>query len=109
MSLALRSSFGGLEWRNEFGAELPGYEEAAIGDFPAGDGVRFTLQFMSTNYRRGKWRLLIEVASEHQDRWGCFDEGDQPMRYYHYEETAKREARAIAEILLADRQKFRRQ
>jgi hypothetical protein len=31
------------------------------------------------------------------------------MRYYHYEETAKREARAIAEILLADRQKFRRQ
>ena len=38
-------------------------EEAVLGDFARGDGVRFTLERHPTCYRRGEWKLLVEVAS----------------------------------------------
>lgn len=70
------------------------------------DGVLFSLQHMPTCYRRGPWRLLIEVCGgvSHM-KWGCFDDQDQPLRYYHFEESAKREADEIARVLLIDRMK----
>lgn len=46
------------------------------------DGVQFHLQYMPTCYRRGPWRLLIEICSgENHHKWGCFDGQDQPMRW----------------------------
>ncbi len=91
-----------LEWR------LTGsYREATIGDFDGGDGVRFSLEYRSTCYRRGPWRLLVEVArGPNHTKWGCFDEADQPERYYHNEECARREAQSIADVLVADRGKW---
>lgn len=66
--------------------------------------MRFSLERRPTCYRRGPWRLLVEVASgPGHTKWGCFDEADQPMRYYHNEECAKREAQSIADVLTADR------
>lgn len=88
-----------LEWK-----KVDFYEEATLGDFAGGDGVRFTLCFHLTCYRRGPWRLLIEVApGPGHHKWGCFDEADQPERYYHLEENAHTEARAIAAVLVSDR------
>lgn len=75
--------------------------EAQIGDFEAGDGVRFSVSHMPTCYRRGPWRLLIEVAGSPR-KWGCFDDQDQPMRWYHSLERLKAEAQAIAEVLEVD-------
>lgn len=86
-----------LDWK-----EMRYGPEATLGRFDDGDGVRFSLMHMPTCYRRGPWRLLVEV--EDQERlWGCFDEQDQPMRWFHSLERAKEEAQAIADILLADR------
>lgn len=77
---------------------------AVLGDFDSGDGVRFTLQNMPTCYRRGPWCLQIEVAGGPKHHlWGCFDEADQPTRYYHGRQCAIAEAEAIAEVLWADR------
>lgn len=90
-----------LEWLDE-----GSYQEARLCAFEAGDGVRFTLSHQPTCYRRGKYRLLVEVAEGPSHlKWGCFDDQDQPMRYYHDEGNAKREADAIAKVLLADRAK----
>lgn len=81
------------------------YQEAVIGDFAAGDGVRFSLTTHPTCYRRGPWRLLVEVAEgPGHILWGCFDDQDQPNRWYHKRENALSEAQAIADVLLKDRQ-----
>ncbi len=90
-----------LEWKpilngRHFEAEL-GTKE---------DGVNFCLSYYSTCYRRGQWRLLIEVyegANHH--KWGCFDQQDQPTRWYHSEVNARSEAELIAQVLLTDRLK----
>lgn len=80
------------------------HEEAIVGDFVGGDGVRFTLQHMPTCYRRGPWKLLIEVAGgPAHHKWGCFDDQDQPERWYHHEQSARAEAQALANVLLKDR------
>lgn len=90
---------GRLRWRRH-GA----YEEALLGDFEGGDGVRFSLEHRPTCYRRGSWRLLVEVApGPHHNDWGCFDAADQPERNYHSESCARREAQSIADVLLRDR------
>ena len=79
-------------------------QEAILGDFVGGDGVRFSITLHPTCYRRGRFRLLIEVAPGPQHHaWGCFDEQDQPMRWYHDLERAKLEAEAIARVLIRDR------
>ena len=91
-----------LEWRQ---TPFSTVVEAMIGDYAAGDGVCFTLEYRRTCYRRGPWRLLVEVASgPGHTKWGCFDEQDQPMRYYHNEECARREAQSIADVLASDRE-----
>lgn len=79
-------------------------EEAELGNFEDVDGVRFSLLHLPTCYRRGPWRLLIEIDDYH-GAWGCFDDQDQPMRYYHSLERAKAEAQAIAGVLLDDYEK----
>lgn len=94
-----------LEWKTIPGQPLNS-EEAAIGQFDDGDGVRFSLVCYPSCYRRGAWRLLVEVAEGSRHHlWGCFDDQDQPMRYFHSEECARREAQAIANVLLMDRGK----
>lgn len=85
-----------LDWK-----DTPYGPEATLGCFDGGDGVRFSLLNMPTCYRRGPWRLLIEV-DDRERTWGCFDEQDQPMRWYHSIERAKEEAQAIADVLAAD-------
>lgn len=68
------------------------------------DGARFDLTYTPTCYRRGIWRLNIMVhggPAHHQ--WGCFDDADQPTRWYHIEENAMEEAEEIAKVLLRDR------
>lgn len=86
-----------LNWK-----ERDGYEEAMLGT--PDDGVTFTLSHHPTCYRRGPWRLLIEVCGgPNHYKWGCFDEQDQPLRYYHGYSRAKGEALRIAEVLWADR------
>lgn len=78
------------------------WEEAQLGE--PSDGVLFYLTYHPTCYRRGPWRLLIEVCSGVNHRsWGYFDESDQPMRYYHDKQNAIREAQEIANVLWADR------
>lgn len=92
-----------LEWK-----QLARYEEATIGDFYLGDGVRFCLTHHPTCYRRGPWRLLVEVADgPMHEAWGCFDDQDQPLRYYHKRDNALSEAQALADVLLTDRRKRR--
>jgi len=75
--------------------------EAILGDFAGGDGVRFSVMHMPTCYRRGPWRLLIEIE-DFKRTWGCFDSQDEPMRWYHSPERLKAEAQAIADVLVAD-------
>lgn len=78
--------------------------EATIGDFAAGDGVRFTLERYPTCTRRGTWKLFIEIANgPMHHEWGCFDEQDQPVRWYHELVSALSEANAIATVLLIGR------
>jgi len=98
-----------LEWTKD--EEYPGIQKynAELGDCEAGDGARFEVVFQGTCYRRGPWKLLIEIAGgKHHHDWGCFgcfDEADQPMRYYHVEESWRAEAAAIAHVLVMDRLK----
>lgn len=88
-----------LDWRTQqYGPE------ARLGDFDGHDGVRFSITHMPSCYRRGPWRLLIEIEDRSRT-WGCFDDQDQPMRWYHSEERAKEEAQAIANVLIEDHEK----
>jgi len=89
-----------LSWR-----PVERHEEAVLGDFVRGDGVRFTLERYPMCYRRGEWKLLVEVASGPAHHlWGCFDEADQPVRWYHSRKNAFEEAAAIAWVLFKDRE-----
>ncbi len=59
---------------------------------------------MPTCYRRGPHKILIEVfGGPHHNKWGCFDDADQPVRYYHKSYIAKAEAETIAQVLMKDR------
>lgn len=74
------------------------YFEAQLGTKE--DGVLFTHQIMLSCHRRGPHRLLIEVCGgENHRKWGCFDDQDQPMRYYHDKNCLYREAQCIADVL----------
>lgn len=80
------------------------HDEAVIGDFIGGDGVRFTLEKYPTCYRRGPWKLMIEVAEgPGHEKWGCFDFQDQPVRFFHQESAARSEAEIMAKVLQVDR------
>lgn len=75
---------------------------AVVGDEK--DGASFYLSCHPTCYRRGPWKLVVDVhGGEHHHKWGCFDEQDQPIRWYHHKDSALREAHAIATVLLGDR------
>jgi hypothetical protein len=88
-----------LEWKDtEHGPEV------ILGDFHNDDGARFSIEHMPTCYRRGPWKLLIEVEDIHRT-WGCFDYQDQPVRYYHSLDRLKAEAQAIADVLLVDHER----
>lgn len=66
-------------------------------------GVRFSLDVYPTCFRRGPYRLLIDVESgPYHIAWGCFDHQDQPMRWYHSKDTAMSEAQAIADVFVRD-------
>ena len=96
-----------LKWSQE--VELHGWssankmtQAAVLGE--SGDYVLFTVQFYPTCYRRGPYRLLIQVyQGPNHHLWGCFDDQDQPMRYFHSIENLKSEAELIARVLLTDR------
>lgn len=104
MKTKTQQNSGGSILKWEKGDAGQAYTEAIIGDFEDGDGVLFTLEHYPTCHRRGPWRLLIVIApGEKHILWGCFDERDQPTRWYHSEETARSEAEAIAKVLLKDR------
>lgn len=63
-------------------------------------GVQFTLTYQASCQRRGRWKLLIEVAAgKWHHAWGCFDEQDQPMRLYHNTSAALLEAETLADVL----------
>ncbi len=88
-----------LEWKDtEHGPE------AILGDFYKDDGVRFSIEHLPTCYRRGPWKLLVEVEDP-MHTWGCFDEQDQPMRWYHSVIRATEEAQAIADVLHDDHER----
>jgi hypothetical protein len=64
------------------------------------DGVRFSLSVYPTCFRRGPYRLLIDVLpGPNHHKWGCFDAADQPLRWYHRLENVRSEAQAIALVL----------
>lgn len=63
-------------------------------------GVRFSMQYLPTCHRRGQHRLLVEVLpTRYHNAWGCFDDQDQPMRYYHLKENGLSEANELAVVL----------
>lgn len=79
------------------------HKEAQIGTKE--DGVLFTLSYYPTCYRRGPWRLLIEVCGgPNHHKWGCFDDQDQPLRNFHAQSNAESEAQLIANVLIKDRE-----
>lgn len=91
-----------LEWLPD--PEYPRVINATIGVVAEQDSVRFTIQNMPTCYRRGPFQLMIEVVhGPMHERWGCFDEADQPLRWFHDENNAKDEAAMIAAVLMKDR------
>lgn len=69
-----------------------------------GDSVMFSITYYGTCYRRGRYRLMIEVTHgpKHHD-WGCLDSADQPMRNYHSLWNAVEEAELVAAVLEKDR------
>lgn len=105
----LDSGFEGgiLDW------ETPGIEFLKFTHSPSdahlgepSDGVRFSINYSPTCYRRGPWKLLIEVnGGEGHFKWGCFDDQDQPVRYFHRKESLLVEADEIARVLIIDRVK----
>ena len=88
-----------LEWK-----DAPYGADAVMGDHENRDGVHFTIEFVPTCYRRGQFKLLIEVLDKDRT-WGCFDEQDQPMRYFHSMDRLKGEADAIALVLAKDHER----
>ena len=76
--------------------DIGGYCEAGISN--SSGGARFTITYHATCNRRGPWRLLIEVSKS----WGCFDEADEPQRYYHSLKRALGEAQDIADAIVPD-------
>lgn len=91
-----------LVWRQH--PDYPNWRTFEIGNFEAGDGVRFGVEHLPTCYRRGPLKLIIEIAMGPQHHaWGCFDHDDQPMRYYHTEKALALEVAALAFVLLRDR------
>lgn len=98
-----------LKWEPvvmEDGQELRDCWDAFLGDFEGGDGVRFHLSFQPTCYRRGPWKLQINIAhGPHHYEWGCFDGADQPLRYYHNERCVRIEVESLADVLWTDRYK----
>lgn len=78
--------------------------EAFLGE--PDDGVHFSMTHHPTCYRRGRWRLFITINSgQGYYKWGCFDDQDQPLRYYHLKESLLKEADEIARTLIIDRVK----
>ncbi len=70
-----------------------------------GDSVLFSLSDYPSCHRRGRFRLLIEVAGgKHHHDWGCFDAADQPTRNYHSLYNALEEAELLALVLLKGRE-----
>lgn len=68
------------------------------------DGVTFYLTHYPTCYRRGKWRLMVDIhGGPGHHKWGCFDEQDQPLRNYHNKECLLQEADSIARVMILDR------
>lgn len=86
-----------LDWKTKAVGHIQ-YEEAELGEFYKGNGVRFALEYWPTCTLRGRYRLLIERDSPEGD----IDEMDQPMRYYHDKDRAKAEAEAFARALHGD-------
>lgn len=87
-----------MPWQMHGAHGAPGtWYEVTLG--PPSDMARFTLEHYPTCHRRGPWKLSIDAGP----RWGCFDEQDQPVRWYHLRKSALAEAEAIAEALLTDR------
>ena len=76
-------------------------QEAILGNFDGRNGVRFSIVHQPTCHRRGPWKLLVEVSGDPQS-WGCFDDQDQPCRYFHSDARAKAEAQAIASVLIRE-------
>lgn len=104
-------------WKDTFPVPVPALEsfkldwsqsapdtlEARIGT--KDDGVLFWISYHPTCYRRGPYSLNIEVCGgPNHHKWGCFDEQDQPTRYYHNPYNAFDEAERIAKVLIADRE-----
>jgi hypothetical protein len=88
-----------LDWKETGNSEV-----ATLG--VPGDCVIFYLTYYRTCYRRGQHRLLVEICGgENHEKWGCFDDADQPERHYHLKESARNEAEEIARVLLTDRLK----
>jgi hypothetical protein len=90
---------GILPWkRTEFGGD-----EAVLTNPDGTVGVRFSLEHYPTCYRRGPWKLLIEIEiGRYHIAWGCFDLQDQPMRWYLSRDNALAEAELIGKVLLKD-------
>ena len=83
--------------------EFPGLLESSLANPDGSLGVRFSITNLPTCYRRGPYKLLVEVLSgKYHHQWGCFDEQDQPTRWFHKLENAKSEAKLIAKVLLSD-------
>jgi len=81
---------GGLSW-----------DEAILSNPDDTDGVRITLQHHPSCHRRGPHKLLIEVlGTPYHHNWGCFDDQDQPARWYHDVKNARSEALLLAQMLL---------
>ncbi len=78
--------------------------DAVMGGHKNRDGVRFTIEYVPTCYRRGQYKLLIEICGPLEE-WGCFDDQDQPMRYFHSVERLKGEADDIALVLAKDHER----
>lgn len=79
------------------------YREAVLTNPDASVGVRFSIVYQPTCYRRGQYKLLIEIMDgPYQFAWGRFDNQDQPLRYYHSDSHALAEAQMIADVLQID-------
>jgi len=67
------------------------------------DGIRFELTHHPDYHRRGRWRLVVEMAGNKKKAWGPFGPDDHPERWYHSPAVARAEAGAIADVLLSER------
>lgn len=90
-----------LEW--ETSADFGTLARAVLKSPDGTDGVVFELSVHPTCHRRGPYwlRMWVEGGPYHH-AWGCLDEQDQPLRFYHLLESAQKEANAIAAALQRD-------